>query len=32
MGILVVSTPSGVISHKEAKQKSVGGKLLAFVY
>jgi len=32
MGILVVSTPSGVISHKEAKQKNVGGKLLAFVY
>lgn len=32
MGILVVSTPSGVVSHKEAKQKNVGGKLLAFVY
>jgi small subunit ribosomal protein S8 len=32
MGILVVSTSFGVISHKEAKQKSVGGKLLAFVY
>ena len=32
MGILVVSTPFGVISHKEAKQKNVGGKLLAFVY
>ncbi len=32
MGILVVSTPSGVISHKEAKGKSIGGRLLAFVY
>jgi len=32
MGILVVSTSFGVIAHKEAKQKSVGGKLLAFVY
>lgn len=32
MGILVVSTPSGVISHKEAKQKNVGGRLLAFVF
>ncbi|HKZ93940.1 MAG TPA: 30S ribosomal protein S8 [Candidatus Bathyarchaeia archaeon] len=32
MGVLVVSTPFGVVSHKEAKQKSVGGKLLAFVY
>ncbi|MDH5754722.1 MAG: 30S ribosomal protein S8 [Candidatus Bathyarchaeota archaeon] len=32
VGILVVSTPKGVLSHKEAKQKRVGGRLLAFVY
>jgi len=32
MGILVVSTPLGVISHKDAKEKNVGGRLLAFVY
>jgi len=32
MGVLVVSTPLGVISHKEAKEKSVGGRLLAFVF
>lgn len=32
MGVLVVSTPFGVISHKEAKEKSIGGRLLAFVY
>jgi len=32
MGLLVVSTPFGVISHKEARQKNVGGRLLAFVY
>jgi len=32
MGILVVSTPFGVISHKEAKGKNAGGRLLAFVY
>jgi len=32
MGIIVVSTPFGVISHKEAKAKSVGGRLLALVY
>ncbi len=32
MGILVVSTSFGVISHKEAKQKGTGGRLLAFVY
>lgn len=32
MGILIVSTPKGVLSHKEAKKKNVGGKLLAFTY
>lgn len=32
VGILVISTPKGVISHKEAKEKRVGGKLIAFVY
>ncbi len=32
VGILVVSTPKGVLSHKEAKEKRIGGKLLAFVY
>lgn len=32
IGILVVSTSIGVISHKEARTKHVGGRLLAFVY
>lgn len=32
VGILIVSTPKGVLSHKEAKQKRIGGRLLAFVY
>jgi len=32
MGLLVVSTPFGVVSHKEARQKNVGGRLLAFVF
>ncbi|MDH5482976.1 MAG: 30S ribosomal protein S8 [Candidatus Bathyarchaeota archaeon] len=32
VGILVVSTSKGVVSHKEAKEKSIGGRLLAFVY
>lgn len=31
-GILVVSTSQGVISHFEAKEKGIGGRLLAFVY
>ncbi|MCS7386270.1 MAG: 30S ribosomal protein S8 [archaeon GB-1867-005] len=32
VGILIVSTPKGVISHKEAKQMKIGGILLAYVY
>jgi small subunit ribosomal protein S8 len=32
VGILVISTPNGVLSHKEAKEKRLGGKLIAFVY
>ena len=32
IGILVVSTPQGVMSHNEAREKGIGGRLLAFVY
>ena len=32
VGIMVVSTSQGVIAHKEAEEKSLGGRLLAFVY
>lgn len=32
IGILVISTPQGVLSHREAKEKKVGGRLLAFIY
>jgi len=32
VGILVVSTPLGVLPHREAKEKNVGGRLLAYVY
>jgi small subunit ribosomal protein S8 len=32
VGMIIVSTPKGVVSHKEAKEKHFGGKLLAFVY
>ena len=32
VGILVISTPEGVLSHREAREKRIGGKLLAFVY
>jgi len=32
MGILVVSTSEGVMSHHEAAEKNLGGRLLAYVY
>ncbi len=32
LGILLVSTSQGVITHKEAKKKNIGGKLLGYVY
>jgi small subunit ribosomal protein S8 len=32
VGLLIISTPIGVLSHREAKEKGVGGRLLAFVY
>jgi len=32
VGILVVSTPKGVLTHRKAKEKSLGGRLIAYVY
>ncbi|MCH8329253.1 MAG: 30S ribosomal protein S8, partial [Nanoarchaeota archaeon] len=32
MGILIVSTPLGIITHNEAEKKNTGGKLLAYCY
>lgn len=32
VGLLVISTSKGAMSHKEAKEKRFGGKLLAYVY
>jgi small subunit ribosomal protein S8 len=32
IGILIVSTPKGVVSHKAAKMAGSGGRLLAYVY
>jgi small subunit ribosomal protein S8 len=31
-GVLIVSTPKGVMSQKEAEQGGLGGRLLGFVY
>jgi small subunit ribosomal protein S8 len=32
VGVLIVSTPKGVLSHVEAKESKSGGRLLAYVY
>lgn len=32
MGVLVVSTPQGIVTNEVAKKKGVGGKLLAYCY
>jgi small subunit ribosomal protein S8 len=32
VGMLIVSTSRGVLSHREAMEKDIGGRLLAFVY
>jgi small subunit ribosomal protein S8 len=31
-GFLVVSTPQGLMSHKDAKEKKLGGRLIAYCY
>ena len=31
-GLLIMSTPSGIMSNKDAKEKRMGGRLLAYVY
>ena len=32
MGIAILSTPEGILSGKEAKQKNVGGEVLCYVW
>ena len=32
IGVLVISTSQGVLSHREANERKIGGRLLAFVY
>jgi len=31
-GLLVLSSNQGVVSHREAREKKIGGRLLAYVY
>jgi len=32
VGILIVSTPAGVMEHAEAQERGLGGRLLGYVY
>ncbi len=31
-GVLILSTPQGVMTNREAKERRIGGRLLAYVY
>lgn len=31
-GVIIISTPQGVMTHYEAKEKKIGGRLLAYCY
>lgn len=31
-GVIMISTPYGIMTHNEAKEKNTGGKLLAYCY
>jgi small subunit ribosomal protein S8 len=32
IGFIIVSTPQGLMTHNQAKEKGIGGKLIAYVY
>ncbi|GAB4316663.1 MAG: 30S ribosomal protein S8 [Promethearchaeota archaeon] len=32
MGLLIVSTPKGIMSHREAMKEGHGGRLIAYIY
>ncbi len=32
VGILILTTPQGIMTHEEAKKRHIGGRLLAYVY
>ena len=31
-GVLIVSTPQGLLTHMQSKEKNIGGKLIAYCY
>ena len=32
VGIIILSTPTGIMTHEEAKKQNIGGRLLGYVY
>ena len=32
IGYLIITTPNGVVDHRQAKESKIGGKLLGYVY
>ena len=32
VGTIIVSTPKGVLTHRESKEQGIGGRLLAYIY
>ena len=32
VGLIIVSTSQGIMTHKDAKQKKIGGRLIAYLY
>lgn len=32
LGYLILTTPKGVMTHRKAKEKNIGGKLIAYVF
>ena len=32
MGVMISSTPGGVVTHEDAKSKNMGGRVLAYIY
>jgi small subunit ribosomal protein S8 len=32
MGLLIISTPRGIMTNEEAKKEGIGGRLIAYVY
>jgi len=32
LGILIISTPKGIVTHQEAREQNSGGRVLAYIF